>query len=338
MREYKLRITEKDLSRYAEMQSMENSFHAEGFVYVAGADEAGRGPLAGPVTTAVCILDPDRPIYGLDDSKKLSPKRREALAPIIREQALAYAVVSSPPARIDEINILNACKEAMTKAVRSLSLPPDLLLCDALHLEDISLPQRAIIKGDAQVNAIAAASILAKTSRDELMCELDKTYPGYGFAKHKGYGTAEHYRALEALGPCPEHRLSFLSKLKLGSSCPVSQSSGRQAERSVAEHLRSQGYHIREQNYAIPGFGEIDLIAEKGRQLFIIEVKARSRAVEEGFTFEAVDAKKIRRMRILGSYYAQSRGLDDLNLRLLAAACELDSLSEVKHICYREID
>ena len=188
----------------------EKEGYSDGARFIAGIDEAGRGPLAGPVVAAACILDPDRPILGLDDSKKLSEKKREALFEEIKERALAYCVIAKGPELIDEINILEATKQAMRDCVSGLSVKPDLLLIDAVKLEGTGVPVNAIIKGDAKSNSIAAASILAKVSRDHMMIDYDREYPGYGFAKHKGYGTKDHYAAIREYGMTPIHRRSFL--------------------------------------------------------------------------------------------------------------------------------
>lgn len=352
---YVFRLRQADLDRYEEMAELEKNFHAEGYALVAGADEAGRGPLAGPVFAAACILDPERPIPGLNDSKKISAQRREALFDQIQEKALAYAVTSRPSTCIDRINILEATKEATREALEALSPSPSICLLDALRIKDLRFPQRALIKGDAHVNAIAAASILAKVSRDRYMIELDQAYPGYAFASHKGYGTAAHYEALRRLGPCPEHRLSFLGKLKLGKSVVEEEATaahsqdkdatrfqqgclarGQQAERRVAEHLASQGYHILERNFRLPPFGEIDLIAEKNKVLFIVEVKARHESLSKGRCLEAIDHRKASKLRLVAAYYQQSRHFENHNLRFLAAGCELGEHDEVLHICYRE--
>ena len=177
---------------------------------VAGVDEAGRGPLAGPVCAASVILDPARPIEGLNDSKKLSAKKREALAPLIKESALAWCVAWGSVEEIDRLNILQATMTAMTRAVEGLQVKPELILIDGNRTPSgLPAPASAVVKGDAKVAAISAASILAKTERDHLMCELDKTYPGYGFAHHAGYGTAEHVEAIKRLGVTPCHRKTF---------------------------------------------------------------------------------------------------------------------------------
>ncbi|MFW2455538.1 ribonuclease HII [Methyloversatilis discipulorum] len=177
---------------------------------IAGVDEAGRGPLCGPVYAAAVILDPARPIDGLNDSKKLSEKKREALAPLIRERALAWAVGIATVEEIDRLNILHATMLAMRRAVEGLAVPPDQVLVDGNRIPPgLTVPARAIVGGDASEAAISAASILAKTGRDHEMMALAALYPQYGIAKHKGYPTAEHLAALRAHGPSPIHRRSF---------------------------------------------------------------------------------------------------------------------------------
>ncbi|HTQ56629.1 MAG TPA: ribonuclease HII [Bryobacteraceae bacterium] len=188
--------------------TLERELRARGFLAVAGVDEVGRGALFGPVVAAAVILSPDRPVRGLNDSKQLDPERREVLAGRIRERAVAWSVAAVDAAMIDWINIYYASKLAMEKAVAALNPAPDFILIDALPLS-LPTPQRALIKGDAQCHAIAAASIVAKVWRDERMRIWDEIYPEYGLASHKGYSTAEHARALELYGPTPLHRLSF---------------------------------------------------------------------------------------------------------------------------------
>lgn len=176
----------------------------------AGVDEAGRGPLCGPVYAAAVILDPLRPIDGLNDSKKLSEKKREALAPLIRERALAWAIGIATVEEIDRLNILHATMLAMRRAVEGLAVPPDQVLIDGNRVPPgLAVPARAIVGGDASEAAISAASILAKTGRDHEMMALAALYPQYGIAKHKGYPTAEHLAALRIHGPSPIHRRSF---------------------------------------------------------------------------------------------------------------------------------
>jgi ribonuclease HII len=188
--------------------TLERELRARGYACVAGVDEVGRGALFGPVMAAAVILSPERPVRGLDDSKLLEPERRETLAGRIRERAVAWAVAAVDAATIDWINIYQASRLAMRLAVARLDPAPDFLLIDAVPI-DLPLPQRSLIKGDARCHAIAAASIVAKVHRDEVMRVWDRVFPEYGLASHKGYGTPEHLRALERFGPTPLHRLSF---------------------------------------------------------------------------------------------------------------------------------
>lgn len=201
---------EKELLRLEAMKEFEKQY--KDFSFICGIDEAGRGPLAGPVVAGAAILPKDCTILYLNDSKKLSEKRREDLFLEIKEKALAWNVGMASPERIDEINILQATYEAMRQAVAGLSVAPQLLLNDAVTIPGISTRQIPIIKGDAKSVSIAAASILAKVTRDHMMIEYDKLYPAYGFAKHKGYGTAAHIEVLKELGPTPIHRKTFIRK------------------------------------------------------------------------------------------------------------------------------
>ncbi len=191
----------------------ENQAFADGFSTVCGIDEAGRGPLAGPVCAAAVILPPELEIDGLNDSKKLTEKKRDALFDIIREKAVAYSVAMVDEKRIDEINILQATFEAMRNAVSGLSVKPDIALIDGNQKPGLEIEERTVVKGDAKSPSIAAASVLAKVTRDRFMLELDKTYPEYQFAKHKGYGTKLHYECIEKYGISPVHRLTFLKKV-----------------------------------------------------------------------------------------------------------------------------
>ena len=216
-RELKGERLEKELARLAAMHEYENA-HAD-VRFIAGIDEAGRGPLAGPVVAACCILPKDTVILYLNDSKKVTALRREAMLPEIKEKAIAYGIGIVEEKRIDEINILQADYEAMRIALQQTSAmlrakgladAPGLLLNDAVTIPGVDIPQESIIKGDAKSVSIAAASILAKVTRDHLMEEYDAQYPEYGFARNKGYGTKEHIEALKRLGPCPIHRRSFI--------------------------------------------------------------------------------------------------------------------------------
>ena len=196
------------------MYTFENTLREKGFAAVCGIDEAGCGPLAGPVYAAAVILNPDDPIEGLNDSKKLTEKKREALYPQIKDRALAWAIASATAQEIDEINILQARLLAMRRAVEMLSIKPDQALVDGNRDPDIpDVPSLLIVGGDGKSASIAAASILAKVTRDHAMLELDKQYPQYLFAKHKGYPTKLHVEKLLEYGACPEHRQTFLKKI-----------------------------------------------------------------------------------------------------------------------------
>lgn len=197
--------------RLEQMKSYERQYGDH--ILVCGIDEAGRGPLAGPVVAGAVILPGDCEILFLNDSKKLSEKRREELFLEIQEKAVSFAVGVVGPERIDEINILQATYEAMREAVKGLSVKPEVLLNDAVTIPGLEGVQVPIIKGDAKSLSIAAASILAKVTRDHMMAEYEELFPGYGFAKHKGYGTAVHIAAIRELGPCPIHRRSFIRNI-----------------------------------------------------------------------------------------------------------------------------
>lgn len=197
----------------AEYLTLEHEAQAQGYAVVCGADEAGAGPLAGPVYAAAVILPDDFDLPWLNDSKKVTPKRREALFDQIKEQAVAWAVASVGEREIDEINILNARMKAMDQAIHQLNPAPDFALIDGNRNKGITIPNRMVVHGDSLSASISAASILAKVSRDRYMLEMAERYPEYHFEQHKGYGTKLHYEMLHKYGPCPIHRLTFLKKL-----------------------------------------------------------------------------------------------------------------------------
>ena len=201
---------EKEIARTEAMSVFEKEYSDH--QAICGIDEVGRGPFAGPVVAGAVILPKDHPILYLNDSKKLSEKKREELYEVILKEAVATGIGMASPARIDEINILQATYEAMRMAISNLSVQPDLLLNDAVTIPELEIMQIPIIKGDAKSVSIAAASILAKVTRDRLMVEYEKVFPGYDFASNKGYGTKAHIEGLKKLGPTPIHRMSFIHK------------------------------------------------------------------------------------------------------------------------------
>lgn len=196
-----------------DLWQLENELYDSGIITLCGVDEAGRGPLAGPVCAAAVMLPRGIVIEGLNDSKKLSERRRERLYDDIKEKAIHWAVAFASVEEIETLNILGATYLAMNRAIEGLGIVPELSLIDGNRAKGVEYDTRCIVGGDGKCADIAAASIMAKVTRDRLMYELDAQYPGYGFAKHKGYGTAAHYAAIRELGPCPAHRLSFLRKM-----------------------------------------------------------------------------------------------------------------------------
>ena len=204
-------MKEQEELRLTKLKEIENKIYANNIKYIAGIDEAGRGPLAGPVVVGCVILPKESFIEGINDSKKISEKRREVLYNKITEEAIAWGVGIIEQDEIDEINILNATKKALTIAVSNLKIKPQHIIVDALQkIDTLGIPYTSIIKGDALSYSIAAASIIAKVTRDRIMYEWDKVYPQYGFSKHKGYGTANHIQAIKEYGPCLLHRNSFI--------------------------------------------------------------------------------------------------------------------------------
>ena len=204
-------MKEKEEQRLIQLKAIEEEIHNSGVEYICGIDEAGRGPLAGPVVVGIAIMKPNSFIEGVNDSKKISEKKRELLYEQITNEAIDWSVGIVDQNEIDEINILNATKKALHMAITNLKIKPDRILVDALeHIDTCGIPYTSIIKGDAKVYSISAASIIAKVTRDRIMREYDEVYPEYGFARHKGYGTAMHIQAIKENGPCPLHRKTFI--------------------------------------------------------------------------------------------------------------------------------
>ena len=205
------RLKEKEEQRLISLKQYESELRNKGYKYICGIDEAGRGPLAGPVVVASVIMPENSMIEGVNDSKKVSEKKREKLYDLILEKEISYGVGIIGQDEIDEINILNATKKGLTTSLKELTQKPDLIIVDALtHIDTLGIPYESIIKGDAKCYSISAASIIAKVTRDRILRDWDKIYPQYGFAQHKGYGTSAHINAIKEYGPCPLHRKTFI--------------------------------------------------------------------------------------------------------------------------------
>ncbi len=282
-----------------------------GFTLLCGVDEAGRGPLAGDVYAAACILPQHYDLPGLNDSKKLSEKKRDKLFDAIREQAVCYCVAVATVEEIERLDIRKATMLAMTRAVEGLSVKPDYALVDGNFIPNWGDLARGeyCIGGDAKSASIAAASILAKVSRDRYMYSIHEQYPEYAFDKHKGYGTALHYQRIEKYGVSPVHRASFLkSKLSDWGTLPP-QSLGYRGETYAAEYLIKKGYTILERNYAVKQ-GEIDIIAQKGNEIIFAEVKSRRVLSPDHLPQDAVTKKKQSRIIAAAKAYIEEKDAD----------------------------
>ncbi|MDI9497834.1 MAG: ribonuclease HII [Bacillota bacterium] len=275
----------------------ERRLEAAGYRAVCGVDEAGRGPLAGPLLVAACILPEGHGIKGIDDSKRLGAKRREKLAAEIRERADACAVVEISVEEIERYNILGATRRGMVRAISALDPPADFALTDAVALTGLlDIPHEPLIHGDRLSESIAAASILAKVTRDARMREYDALYPEYGFARHMGYGTAAHREALDEHGPSAIHRPSFLDKWRRRRLALLA---GSGAEDDTANLLEARGWRVLVRRWSQPGIGDLDLIAARGTTLLAVEVKARSGEGSFARAGEALTGDKVRRMEHL---------------------------------------
>ncbi len=317
----KIRISDKDRERYEQMSKIEAAYREQGYCLIAGVDEVGRGPLAGPVFAAACILPADIEFLGLNDSKKMTERRREALYEQIVEHAVSWHVASVSAADIDVMNILEASRLAMSNALKGLAVEPDLALVDAVSLKGFSYPVLAKVHGDAECNVIAAASVLAKVSRDHLMCQYDELYPEYSFSSNKGYGTAEHIQALKKHGACPIHRRSFLKNFSINKYRPWR--TGEETESYVASYLIGEGYKILGRRVKISGLGELDLIAIRDNTLYVIEVKGRSNSDAFGGAVNALSSGQVSRIKNCATVFSARHQLDDLPIEILYAACEL---------------
>ena len=318
---------------------LEARLHAEGYSAVAGLDEAGRGPLAGPVSAGVAVL-PARPtgdwVHLIDDSKKLTPRQREAAYACLKTEAVAMAVGYSSPREIDSMGIASATRLAMKRALEQVPVKPDYLLLDAFPLPGVNLPQRALIKGDSEVLSIAAASIAAKVERDHLMDELDARYPQYGFASNKGYGTPDHLRAIAEHGPCPAHRLTFgrvreaVARDTAARDKHRSSFVGRHAESVAAGHLKFLGYEVLETNYRTRR-GEVDIIALQGETLVFCEVRARRPSVYGTAEESLTPAKRARLVATAEQYLQAAEGRWN-DWRIDLVAIELDRTGNVRRV------
>lgn len=294
----------QELARLEEILTYERGCWEAGYELVAGIDEVGRGPLAGPVVAAAVILPKECKIEGVNDSKKLSAKKREELYDIILEKALSYGIGIVSNERIDEINILQATYEAMREALSQLSPKADYILADAVTIPMVSTPQRGIIKGDAKSMSIGAASIVAKVYRDRLMEAFDEVYPGYGFGANKGYGSAEHIEGIKKLGITPIHRKTFVKNF-LPQDGDTTTDKGNRGEALAAKQMEKMGYEILERNFhALKG--EIDIIAKKDNYIVFTEVKYRKNEAM-GSPAEAVNHWKQQHIiRAAKAYMAQN--------------------------------
>ncbi len=332
-----IRLSQQDLDRFWAMDELEQQLRLEGYRAIAGVDEAGRGPLAGPVVAAACILPSGMPLYGLNDSKKMTAKRRIYLDSRIRELAPAWSIAMVGPEEIDRVNILEATKEAMRRALAGLPVKPDVALIDALPLKGLDYPVWAPTKGDSNHNAIAAASILAKVARDQMMESWDKVYPQYGFASHKGYGTPAHQEAIRQYGPCPIHRVSFLTKIMATDrSQPSCYRKGLDFERLVARDLIGRGHLILEHRYRVEGLGEIDFITQYRDTYWVIECKGRGGSSGPyGGREEALGQPQTQVIRQVASFWLDRLpGAADLPVQFLYASAALDGKGRPGPITY----
>jgi len=297
----------------------EHRLWENGIHLVAGIDEAGRGPFAGPVVAAAVVFDEQsETLEGINDSKKLTPKKREKLYDVILQNAKAIGIGIVEPEEIDRINILQATYKAMRQAVGRLKLKPGHLLIDGRPIPDRIYPSTAIIGGDGKCYSIAAASIIAKVYRDKLMTELDSVFPHYGFAKHKGYGTEAHRKAIAKFGPCPIHRKSFSGVKEFvvePEQMRDTKQVGKYGEDLAAYYLHRQGFKIVARNVHIGAYGELDIIAQKGEDLCFVEVKTERHSGGYGPPETWVDERKMKQLTLIADGWLSQRPELDLNCR-----------------------
>ena len=325
-------------------ESFEQEARQCGYAFVAGLDEAGRGPLAGPVVAAAVMLPCRFKLAGLDDSKRVSAADRERLAKVIRRRATGIGIGVASVPEIDALNILRATRLAMVRALQELKPSPDFLLLDAVTLPAVPLPQRPVIKGDCLCVSIAAASIIAKVTRDRLMQEYHRQYPSYHFHVHKGYATPAHLSLLDQFGPCEIHRRSFRPVACCNEADEdtlmaweedmgkEAHTFGKLAESDAERYLRSKGYRILDRNVR-SSIGELDLVAKTGDVLVFVEVKARSTRAYGG-AIHAVDARKQARLVRLAARYLAAHRLRNPPCRFDVILCTggAGKASGIEHI------
>ena len=312
----KIEAYQKEQLRLDTMLTFEKECYQKGYHIVAGIDEVGRGPLAGPVVTAAVILPENCKIEGVNDSKKLSAKKRQQLYHIICEKAISYSIGIVSSERIDEINILQATYEAMREALEKLSVTPEFVLADAVHIPHITIPQRGIIGGDGKSISIAAASIVAKVTRDAMMEEFSKLYTQYGFERNKGYGSQEHIQAIKQYGICAIHRKTFVKNIISTEQNEIksyNRAKGTKGELLAVKEMQKAGYTILERNFRRE-CGEIDIIAQKQNTIVFTEVKLRQTEIN-GQPCEAVTQQKQKRIAQTAKYYISENNIIDFDMR-----------------------
>ncbi len=300
---------QKEQHRLETMLQFERECYKQGYTFVAGIDEVGRGPLAGPVVTAAVILPENCKIEFVNDSKKLSAKKREELYHIICQKAISYGIGVVSSEQIDKINILQATYEAMKEAISNLSVTPQFILVDAVHIPNITIPQKGIIGGDGKSISIAAASIIAKVTRDKMMKKFATLYPAYAFEKNKGYGSEEHIHAIKQHGLCAIHRKSFVKNIQVSEN----RAKGTKGEEIAVKEMKKAGYTILERNFRRAS-GEIDIIAQKENMLVFTEVKFRQ-TEKNGIPCEAVTKEKQKRIAETAQYYIAENNISTLDIR-----------------------
>ena len=313
-----------------DLLSFENKLWSEGKLFIAGIDEAGRGPLAGPVVAAAVVFNQNNIPDGINDSKKLSSSKREKLFNEIIDSCLSYGIGKVWQDEIDKSDILRSTHMAMRMAIGGLSRTPDYLLVDGRGLPDKIIPQKSIVSGDSRSVSIAAASILAKVSRDRIMLEIAKVYPEYEFEKHKGYGTAAHIRVIKNIGPSPIHRHSFkrVKGIKIKLDTTNKKEIGNYGERLAALDLIKQGYEILERNFWADRENELDIIAGKNDTIVFVEVKTKMSG-DFGEPETWVTENKKNQIANAAKFYINSKSPDASEYRFDVMALNINSKTPV---------